>query len=34
VNGRWKDYTEVMKSNTLKRILCDELYCDFYRYDY
>ena len=34
VNGTWMDYTDVMKNNTLKRILCDEVYCDFYRYDY
>lgn len=34
VNGKWMDYSDVMKSNSLKRILCDEAYCDFYRYNY
>ncbi|HVU96309.1 MAG TPA: hypothetical protein VHE34_13855 [Puia sp.] len=32
VNGRPMDYTEVLKSPILHRLLCDEEYCDFYAY--
>jgi hypothetical protein len=34
VEGQWMDYTEVLKDPVLKRLLCDEEYCDFYRYPY
>lgn len=34
VGGRWMDYTAVLKDKTLQRLLCDEAFCDFYRYDY
>ncbi len=34
VNGKWMDYTEILKNKTLQRLLCDEEFCDFYRYDY
>jgi hypothetical protein len=34
VNGKWMDYTEVLKDATLRRLICDEDYCDFFRYDY
>jgi hypothetical protein len=32
VEGKWMDYTDVLKDPKLKRLLCDEEYCDFYRY--
>lgn len=32
VNGKPMVYTEVLKSPTLRRLLCDETDCDFYRY--
>ncbi|MCX8020248.1 MAG: hypothetical protein N2747_07125 [Chitinophagaceae bacterium] len=32
INGKWYDYTEVLKDPVLKNLLCDEEYCDFYRY--
>jgi len=34
VNGKWMDYTEVLKDKTLQRLLCDEEFCDFFRYNY
>jgi hypothetical protein len=34
VNGRWMDYTDVLKDPVLQKLLCDEEYCDFYRYTY
>lgn len=33
VEGRWMDYTDVLKDKKLQKILCDEEYCDFFRYD-
>lgn len=32
VNGKWMDYTEVLKDPILRKLICDEEYCDFYRY--
>lgn len=32
VAGKWMDYTDVLKDKTLQRLLCDEEFCDFYRY--
>ncbi|HVS95750.1 MAG TPA: hypothetical protein VHE54_04660 [Puia sp.] len=34
INGKAMDYTEVLKSPQLRRLLCDEDDCDFYRYAY
>ncbi|MBK9568717.1 MAG: hypothetical protein IPO53_01485 [Chitinophagaceae bacterium] len=34
VNGQWMDYTDVLKDPRLQKLLCDEVYCDFYRYNY
>lgn len=34
VNGRWMNYQDVLKDPVLQRLLCDEAYCDFYRYAY
>ena len=34
VDGKWLDYTEVMKDPVLQRLICDEEYCDFYKYPY
>ncbi len=32
VNGNWMDYTEVLKDPVLRKIICDEAHCDFYKY--
>jgi hypothetical protein len=32
--GKWMDYTEVLKDKKLQRLLCDEEFCDFFRYEY
>ncbi|MGQ0739994.1 MAG: hypothetical protein ACT4OJ_13140 [Bacteroidota bacterium] len=34
VEGKWMDYTDVLKQPILQKLLCDEVFCDFYRYDY
>lgn len=34
VGNKWMEYTDVLKDKTLQRLLCDEEFCDFYRYDY
>jgi hypothetical protein len=34
VNGKWMDYTDILKDKTLQRLLCDEESCDFFRYNY
>ena len=34
VNGKKYDYTELLKDEKLKKILCDEADCSFYRYNY
>ena len=34
VEGKWMDYTDVLKDPLLRNLLCDEIYCDFYRYTY
>ena len=34
VNGRKYDYTELLKDKKLRKILCDETDCSFYRYNY
>ena len=34
VNNKWMDYTDLLKQNGLKHLLCDEEWCDFYRYNY
>jgi hypothetical protein len=34
VGGKWMDYTEVLKDALLRKLLCDEADCDFYRYSY
>jgi hypothetical protein len=34
VDGKWMGYTDVLKDPVLKRFLCDEEFCDFYRYAY
>ena len=34
VDGKWMDYTDVMKDPVLQKLLCDEEFCDFYRYNY
>ena len=33
VDGKPMDYIDVLKDGTLRRLLCDEDECDFYRYD-
>lgn len=34
VNGKWMNYEEVLKDPVLKKLLCDEDFCDYYRYAY
>lgn len=34
VDGRWLDYVDVLKNPTLSSLICDEQYCDFYKYPY
>ncbi len=34
VNGEWMDYTDILKSQQLQRLLCNEEFCDFFRYTY
>lgn len=34
VNGKWMDYTDVLQDPVLQKLLCDEEWCDFYRYSY
>jgi len=34
VNNKWMDYTDVLKDPLLQRLLCDEEYCGFFRYNY
>ncbi len=32
VNGKWMDYVDVLKDPVLKGLLCDEEFCDFWKY--
>lgn len=32
VQAKWMDYTDVLKDPVLQKLLCDEEYCDFFRY--
>jgi len=32
VENKWMDYTDILNDKLLKRLLCDEDNCDFYRY--
>jgi hypothetical protein len=34
VENKWMDYIDVLKDPVLQKLLCDEEYCDFYRYSY
>lgn len=34
VEGKWMAYTEVLRDKVLHKLLCDEEYCDFYRYPF
>ncbi|AXY78355.1 hypothetical protein D3H65_32110 [Paraflavitalea soli] len=34
VDGRWMEYEEILKNPLLKGLLCDEEYCDFYKYEW
>jgi hypothetical protein len=34
VGKKWMDYIDVLNDPVLKKILCDEEWCDFYRYNY
>ena len=34
VEGRWMDYTQVLAHPVYRKLLCDEEYCDHYRYSY
>jgi hypothetical protein len=32
VDKQWMDYTDVLKDPVLQKLICDEEFCDFYRY--
>jgi hypothetical protein len=32
VDGKWMDYIDILKHPVLNKLLCDEEFCDFYRY--
>lgn len=32
IDGKWMDYIDILKHPVLKNLLCDEEFCDFYRY--
>lgn len=34
VDKRWMDYTDVLKDPVLQKLLCDEEFCDFFRYSF
>ena len=34
VQNKWMDYIDVLKDPLLQKLLCDEEYCDFFRYQY
>ena len=34
VNHKWMDYIDVLKNPVLQKLICDEEYCDFYKYPY
>jgi hypothetical protein len=34
VEGKWTDYTEILKDLQLRKLLCDEEFCDFFKYSY
>lgn len=34
VGKKWMDYTDVLKDPVFKKLLCDEVFCDFYRYSH
>jgi hypothetical protein len=34
VNKTWMDYIDVLKDPVLQKLLCDEEFCDFFRYSY
>jgi hypothetical protein len=34
VQAKWMDYTDILKDPVLQKLLCDEEYCDFFRYQY
>jgi hypothetical protein len=34
VENKWMDYIDVLKDPVLQKLLCDEEYCDFYKYAY
>ena len=34
VEGKWMDYTDVLAHPVYKRLLCDEEWCDYFKYSY
>jgi hypothetical protein len=32
--GKWMDYVDILKDPVLQKLLCDEEFCDFFRYQY
>ncbi len=34
IAGNWMDFTDVLRHSVYRKLLCDEEYCDFYKYPY
>jgi hypothetical protein len=34
LDGKWMDYVDILKDPVLQKLLCDEEFCDFFRYQY
>jgi hypothetical protein len=34
LNNKWMDYMDILKDPVLRKLICDEEYCDFYKYSY
>ena len=34
VDGKWMDYVDILNNDVLRTLLCDEEYCDYYKYSY
>jgi hypothetical protein len=34
IGNKWMDYTDILSDAKLSKLLCDEEYCDFYKYPY
>jgi hypothetical protein len=34
VDGKWMDYIDILKDPVLQKLICDEEFCDFYKYEW